>query len=1374
MKKNYKRNWLFKLKTAFVFGSLLFAGSAMAQLSGTYTINSASSTSGTNYSSFGAFASAINSSGVSGPVTVNVVKGSGPYVEKVTFTASGTSSNTITINGNGETIRNTGTIIYMNGADYFTFDNLDIVNTGTGTGTRCFTFKGGANYNTIKNSNLTISSYTSTSNSTAYVAFSNSLTGRSTGNHGSYNVIENNVMSNGTSSSAGPYYGVMDYRSSSTKGIGNIVKDNDIHDIYYYAMYNYYVEGFQFNNNDVKFRSNANYGYVVYGYQCSTSSLQIQANDNVVENQSLGYYFYGIYFYYTSGTSSLPAQQNGNRFSDITASYYVYSVRAYYYSGNAEIIGNELYKCSAGYYVYGPYAYYSDNVVVSENTVHDNTASYGVYGIYFYYANESQLVNNTVYNNKGGYYNYGMISGYSNDVLIAHNTLVMNTDVDYYIYGLYHYNYNVPTNVNIKNNITYITGTSNFNYTHYGIYCPYNTTSMDFENNVMYATTPTGYYAMSSLYNAWSGWINNSGAEGDVFADPMFGGITKGDIKPTNPKIANMGTPDLAKLDYDGVTRTACGPDPGAYEFFIDHSVSNLGTIPTSICGNQSTDISLDITNGASVKLYDLGVFYSVNGQTTDAVVDSIDASTKANYKFEMSPVFHTPGDNIIEVGLLCDDDASNNILTHTINVIASPQGSALSQGATFNGYYNTGDVLDPDATVKTYICDYDISRPAKYTSAGPGADYTYSLSAMDDNMMDVTTAGFNYTGSDEYFSINPDDSLAGRTIFMEVTTLDNNTGCDSTFGRYVYVPHVPVPSFNASNICLGDVAQFKNTTTLGGTTGYILTNWEFDDPDPSVTDDNSDIKDGFWQYTTYGKDVQVVMTVSNGNFPLFERNDTNLINVTPKPEVDFKVLNACEGSPIRINNNTTLPVANTITYEWDFGGEATYASKEPSHTFSTPGQRKITVVASSNGCSAALTKNAYQFEMPTASYTSEGECNFVNVDFMNTSTIANGANMGFAWDFNGEGISRESDPSFAFATPGTKTVTLTATSEFGCVNIYTGQVSLKESPEADFSWDAACNLTPINFTITGSLPDGGANSSYEWDFAGEASAQQADPSHLFAKVGPKIVKLTISDLNGCSSSIVKEVNVVLQAIADFDISSICEGDEAVFTNKSTVAAGNLTYEWTFGDGATSTDLSPTHNYASAKSYNVKLKAIVEGGCSDEVTYPIVVNPAPDVTFTVNKDGRTVVCDGPTGNDVYRWTFGDGSKDQSEDPTYTYENVDNGTFTICLATKKGECWNDACEDITINLAGIEDLTQNNDMISVYPNPTSGKFNVVVENANNVVVKVGDILGNVLDVNVIDNLNGTYGVDMSAVADGVYFVQVKNDNFYATKRITVSK
>ena len=78
------------------------------------------------------------------------------------------------------------------------------------------------------------------------------------------------------------------------------------------------------------------------------------------------------------------------------------------------------------------------------------------------------------------------------------------------------------------------------------------------------------------------------------------------------------------------------------------------------------------------------------------------------------------------------------------------------------------------------------------------------------------------------------------------------------------------------------------------------------------------------------------------------------------------------------------------------------------------------------------------------------------------------------------------------------------------------------------------------------------------------------------------------------------------------------------------------------------------------------------------------------------------------------------------------------------------------------------------MINLYPNPTTGKFNITVENAGDVVVKVGDILGNVLNIDVTDNMNGTFSIDLSVVADSVYFVQVKNGDYFATKRITVSK
>ena len=127
----------------------------------------------------------------------------------------------------------------------------------------------------------------------------------------------------------------------------------------------------------------------------------------------------------------------------------------------------------------------------------------------------------------------------------------------------------------------------------------------------------------------------------------------------------------------------------------------------------------------------------------------------------------------------------------------------------------------------------------------------------------------------------------------------------------------------------------------------------------------------------------------------------------------------------------------------------------------------------------------------------------------------------------------------------------------------------------------------------------------------------------------------------------------------------------------------------------------------------------------------------------------------------------------SRGPTYTY-TVNQGTYNVCLKTRLANCFSELCKEITIDLVGIEDLVENDNLIEVYPNHTTGQFIVSVKNATDVVVKVGDILGNVLDVNVIDNLNGTYGVDMSAVADGVYFVQVKNGNSYTTKRITVSK
>src|SRR5690606_10405238 len=105
---------------------------------GTYTINSAAATGGTNFNNFTDAVNAI-SCGIAGPVTFNVATGSGPYNEQVTIPAIATTSstNTITFNGNGATLTYASTntneraCMKLDGADYITINNLVVAPTGT-------------------------------------------------------------------------------------------------------------------------------------------------------------------------------------------------------------------------------------------------------------------------------------------------------------------------------------------------------------------------------------------------------------------------------------------------------------------------------------------------------------------------------------------------------------------------------------------------------------------------------------------------------------------------------------------------------------------------------------------------------------------------------------------------------------------------------------------------------------------------------------------------------------------------------------------------------------------------------------------------------------------------------------------------------------------------------------------------------------------------------------------------------------------------------------------------------------------------------------------------------------------------------------------
>ena len=277
MKKNYKRNWLFKFKSAFVLASFLLSGTAMAQLSGTYTINKGASASATNFTSFKSFATAI-SKGVTGPVTVNVVKGSGPYSEWVQFdNITGTSStNTVTVNGNENTITYGGTssrspVITFNGTDYFTIDDLIINNSGSSYG-RCVQIRGGSTFVTVSNCKLNMPNMTSTNSANCYVILGNGSSSRvfTYQNAASNCVIKNNVTSSGINK--GPYWGIFAAGSQYYGAINqyNTIDGNEIKDFYYYGIRTYYEKiGTTITNNKIHCTGHTRYRgrYGIYMYQ---------------------------------------------------------------------------------------------------------------------------------------------------------------------------------------------------------------------------------------------------------------------------------------------------------------------------------------------------------------------------------------------------------------------------------------------------------------------------------------------------------------------------------------------------------------------------------------------------------------------------------------------------------------------------------------------------------------------------------------------------------------------------------------------------------------------------------------------------------------------------------------------------------------------------------------------------------------------------------------------------------------------------------------------------------------------------------------------------------------------------------------------------
>jgi hypothetical protein len=129
---------------------------------------------------------------------------------------------------------------------------------------------------------------------------------------------------------------------------------------------------------------------------------------------------------------------------------------------------------------------------------------------------------------------------------------------------------------------------------------------------------------------------------------------------------------------------------------------------------------------------------------------------------------------------------------------------------------------------------------------------------------------------------------------------------------------------------------------------------------------------------------------------------------------------------------------------------------------------------------------------------------------------------------------------------------------------------------------------------------------------------------------------------------------------------------------------------------------------------------------------------------------------GTGGTAVTSFTFTKGPNQETQTPANTanYSNI----FINWVPTAP---------------TGINESTLGNPEISVYPNPTSGIFNIDYTKATN--IKVTNTLGMVVyDEKVQDPTSGAKSIDLSSFANGIYFINVSNDNGSSKHKVILNK
>jgi hypothetical protein len=439
-------------------------------------------------------------------------------------------------------------------------------------------------------------------------------------------------------------------------------------------------------------------------------------------------------------------------------------------------------------------------------------------------------------------------------------------------------------------------------------------------------------------------------------------------------------------------------------------------------------------------------------------------------------------------------------------------------------------------------------------------------------------------------------------------------------------------------------------------------------------------------------------------------------ITIGPAPSIVLNSATVCAGS------SATLSASGVTSYTWNTGANTNSIVVTPT--------ANTTYVVSGDliGCSLGATNSATVTlnTLPNVSANSGEICIGTSFTIIpsgaNTFTISGGSNV----------VTPTANAAYS----------VTGTDINGCVSSNTAISSV--------TVNALPIITVPSVTIcigtTGTLTANGA-STYSWNTGSNATSISDNPT----------VNTTYSvngtSIAGCVGASPVTATITVGSVPSLFVNSatVCAGTSATLN-----ASGVTSYTWNTGANTNSIVVTPTANTTYSVSGNLT-------GCvaSASNTSTVSVNSLPVVNVS-----SVTICVGETGTlsasgaSSYTWNTGETSSTIIISPTVTTNYTVNGmgangcVNVIAVSQSVSTC------------TGIQSLSNSSSLISVYPNPSAGVFNIDLPYVSTITVV--DALGKTVYNQHLQD--GKHIINLTNYTNGFYILKAESNGHYKTVRL----